>query len=138
MRATSGFVGATLLLVAAAAVAADPQTAVNEEGFIQRWRVIAPIPLDSGQSGAEGLDKAQIRNEAGLKPKAGERVTAGGKELAWKEHTCPEHLLDFNALLGGQTEDSVAYAVTFIESPEEHRGVKMKTGSDDQAKVYLN
>ena len=138
MRATSGIVGATLLLLAAAAVAADQQTGVNEEGFIQRWLVLAPIPLESGQSGAEGLDKMQVKDEADLKPKAGDRVKAGGKELTWKEHTCPEHLLDFNALLGGQTEDSVAYAVTYIESPEEHRGVKMKTGSDDQAKVFLN
>ena len=47
-------------------------------------------------------------------------------------------LLDFNAFLGGQTEDSVAYAVTFIVAPEELKDVKMKTGSDDQCKVYLN
>src|SRR5439155_25247816 len=58
--------------------------------------------------------------------------------LVWKEHTCKEHLLDFNALLGAQTEDSVAYAVTTVVAPEELKGIKMKTGSDDQAKVYLN
>jgi hypothetical protein len=118
--------------------AADQQTGVNQEGFVQRWLVLAPIPLESGQSGAEGLDKMQVKDEFKLKPKAGDRVKAGGKDLAWREYTCPEHLLDFNALLGGQTEDSVAYAVTFIDSPEELRGVKMKTGSDDQAKVFLN
>src|SRR5205823_10036058 len=32
----------------------------------------------------------------------------------------------------------VAYGVTFIVSPEERKGVRMKTGSDDQAKVWLN
>jgi hypothetical protein len=41
-------------------------------------------------------------------------------------------------LLGAETEDSVAYAVSYIAAPEELKGVKMKTGSDDQAKVYLN
>ncbi|HEV3023460.1 MAG TPA: hypothetical protein VGX76_13390, partial [Pirellulales bacterium] len=37
-----------------------------------------------------------------------------------------------------QTEDSVAYAATYIVAPKELKGVRMKTGSDDQCKVYLN
>ena len=41
-------------------------------------------------------------------------------------------------MLGAQTEDSVAYAVTYIVAPEELKGLKMKTGSDDQVKVFLN
>src|SRR2546421_736302 len=45
---------------------------------------------------------------------------------------------DFNGFLGAQTEDSVAYAVTYVVAPAEMKGVKMKTGSDDQCKVYLN
>ena len=65
-------------------------------------------------------------------------VKVGGKELTWKEHAFKDHLLDFNGFLGAQTEDSVAYAVTFIVSPEERKGVRMKTGSDDQAKLYIN
>jgi len=127
------------------AAAADPGTrgrgqpiVVNEEGFLQRWLVLAPIPLAENQSGADAVDKEQIKDEGKLRPKAGAKVKAGDKELTWKEHVCPEHLLDFNALLGAQTEDSVAYAVTYIVAPEELQGVRMKTGSDDQAKVYLN
>src|SRR5262249_40131072 len=53
-------------------------------------------------------------------------------------HTSDGHLLDFNAFLGAQTEDSVAYAVTFVTAPKELKDVKMKTGSDDQCKVFLN
>ncbi len=137
MRVTFGVVGAALLFLATA-VAADAQSGINEEGFVQRWLVLAPIPMAGGQSGADALGKEQVSGEAKLKPKAGATVRAGGKDLTWKEHTCKDHLLDFNALLGAETEDSVAYAVTYIECPEELKGVKMKTGSDDQVKVYLN
>jgi hypothetical protein len=138
MRATSWVLGLALLLPFVAAAAAEDKAGVNDEGFLQRWLVLAPIPLTDGQSGADGLEKQQLKDEAKLKPKAGDKVKVGDKELTWKEHTCKEHLLDFNDLLGATTEDSVAYAVTFVVAPEEMKGVKMKTGSDDQAKVYLN
>jgi hypothetical protein len=137
MRATPWVLGASLVLLSAA-VAADEKSGISEEGFIQRWLVLAPVPLEAGQGGADALDKEQVKDEAKLKPKAGAKVKVGDKELAWKEHVCKEHLLDFNALLGGQTEDSVGYAVSFVVAPEELKGVKLKTGSDDQAKVYLN
>jgi hypothetical protein len=137
MRATSWILGTSLLLFTAFA-AADEKSGVSEDGFIQRWLVLAPIPLAENQSGADALDKEQLKDEAKLKPKAGAKVKVGDKELSWKEHVCKEHLLDFNGLLGGQIEDSVAYAATFVVAPEELKGVKMKTGSDDQVKVYLN
>jgi hypothetical protein len=79
-----------------------------------------------------------LKEEAKLKPKAGDKIKVGDKELTWKEYFAKEHLLDFNDFLGKETEDSVGYAVTFIVSPEELKSVKMKTGSDDQCKVFLN
>jgi hypothetical protein len=141
MRATSWLLGPSLLLllvVVAAADDKDDKPGIDDDGFIQRWLVLAPIPLEENQSGADALDKEQLKGEAKLKPKSGAKVKVGDKELAWKEHVCKEHLLDFNTFLGGQTEDSVAYAVTFIVAPEDLKGVKMKTGSDDQVKVFLN
>src|SRR5262245_28165440 len=138
MRTTSWVLGFALSLLAAGAARADEQSGLNEEGFVQRWLVLAPIPLAENQSGAEALDKEQVKDEAALKGKAGAKVKVGEKELTWKEHVCKEHLLDFNDLLGGQTEDSVAYAVTFVVAPDDLKGVRMKTGSDDQVKVYLN
>jgi hypothetical protein len=138
MRATSCVLATCLLLAFSGTSRADDKSGVNDEGFIQRWLVLAPIPMEENQSGADALAKEQVKDEGKLKPKAGEKVKVGKKELTWKEHISPEHLLDFNALLGGTTEDSVAYAVTWIVAPEEMKGVKMKTGSDDQAKVYLN
>jgi hypothetical protein len=127
-----------LLALPAGAAAGGDESGLDGEGFVQRWLVLAPIPLAEGQSGADGLDKEQVAGEAKLRPKAGDKVTVGGKGLVWKEHACKDHLLDLNAVLGAETEDSVAYAVSYVVAPEEMTGVKMKTGSDDQAKVYLN
>ena len=138
MRATSWVLGLALLLLVVAAAAAEDKPGVNDEGFIQRWLVLAPIPFADNQSGGDALAKEQLKDEAKLKPKAGDKVKIGDKELGWKEHVCKEHLLDFNAILDAVTEDSVAYAVTFVVAPDELKNVKMKTGSDDQAKVYLN
>jgi hypothetical protein len=122
----------------AVAAHADNTRGVNGDGFIQRWLVLAPIPLAENQSGADALDKEQVKEEAKLKVKAGHTVKVGDKALIWKEHTCKDCVLDFNFLLGALTEDSVAYAVSYVVAPEELKSVKMKTGSDDQAKVYLN
>jgi len=137
MRTTAWIVGLALPLLLAAN-AADDKSGVNDDGFLQHWLVLAPIPFAENESGGDALNREQIPGEAKLKPKAGDTAKAGGKDLTWKEHTCPEHLLDFNAFLGAQTEDSVAYAVTFVVAPAELKDVKMKTGSDDQCKVYLN
>jgi len=124
-------------LTCAAAAADDDKDTFTDEGFIRTWLVLCPIPLDDGQSGADGLGKEQIKDEVKLAPKDGDKVKAGTKELTWKKHKTPEHMVDFNAILGQQTEDSVGYAVCYVVADNEMK-VRMKTGSDDQLKVYLN
>src|SRR5262245_51865759 len=126
------------LLAMASAARGDEKSGLNDEGFVQEWLVLAPIPFGASQNGAEALDKEQVKDEAKLKPKAGDKIKVGDKDLVWKSHRCKEHFLEFNEYLGATTEDSVGYAVTFVVAPEELKGVKMKTGSDDQAKVFLN
>jgi hypothetical protein len=127
-----------LLLLVVPSFAADKDEPFTDEGFLRTWLVLAPIPLDEGQSGADGLAKEQVKDEAKLQPREGDKVKAGTKELVWKKHQTPEHLVDFNAILGAQTEDSVAYAICYLVADAEMKGLKMKTGSDDQLKVYLN
>jgi hypothetical protein len=130
---------AVVLLAAAPLPAADKdEPAFTDEGFVRSWLVLCPIPLDDGQNGADGLDKEQIKDEAKLQPKEGDKVKVGTKELTWKKHQNPEHMVDFNAILGAQTEDSVGYAVCYLVADKELKDLKMKTGSDDQLKVYLN
>jgi hypothetical protein len=137
MRLTPCLLTAGLFLAIMPAARADEKSGVNDEGFMQKWLVLAPFPLGATESGAGGLDREVVKDEAKVKPKAGDKVKADDKEVAWKEFSAKEHLLDFNAFLGAQTEDAIGYAVTYITSPSE-MSVKMKTGSDDQCKVWLN
>lgn len=137
MRVTSGLLGLALVLCGTGAAAADDKAGTDSDGFVQQWLVLAPIPLKEGESGADGLGREAIPGEAALKPKAGDKIKAGDKELAWKAYAAKDHLLDFNGHLGAQTEDAIGYAVTYVTAPADMT-VRMKTGSDDQCKVWLN
>jgi hypothetical protein len=137
MRMTSGLLGLAVVLMGTSATFADEKAGTDGEGFIQQWLVLAPIPLKDGEDGATGLGREAIADEAKLKPKAGDKIKAGDKELAWKAYAAKDHLLDFNGYLGAQTEDAIGYAVTYVTVGEDMT-VKMKTGSDDQCKVWLN
>lgn len=65
-------------------------------------------------------------------------MSTGGSELKWKEVAQEDYVIDFNAILKGVTERSVAYAVCYIRLEAGQRGLQMLVGSDDEAKVYLN
>jgi hypothetical protein len=125
-----------LLLVGS--VRAEEDFKPDDQGFIRNWLVLAPLPYGDAQTGTEALAKQQVPSEAKLKPKEGDKIKTGDKELTWKKHKCEEHLLDLNGLLGQTTENSVAYAVCYLVTDEKMPDLTLKTGSDDQAKVYLN
>ena len=108
------------------------------QGFLQTWLLLLPLPFDSGESGAQALDRQQLPDEASLRPRPGERVTVGGRPRRWQEHRSRKAVVDFNAVLGGVAGRSVAYAVCYIESDKARDGLWLQVGSDDQAKVYLN
>jgi len=110
----------------------------RDEGAIKRWLILAAIPLAAGQSGAEGLEVEQIEGEGRLRRTAGETSTIKNGELKWQEVALEDYAIDFNAILGRVTPQSVAYAVCYIRSEAEQRGLQMLVGSDDEAKVYLN
>jgi WD40 repeat protein len=71
----------------------------HAKGFIQRWLLLLPFPY-SGESGEQALDQQQLGAEAQLRPRPGQSVRIGDKELVWQEYRSPEAVLDFNALLG--------------------------------------
>jgi len=110
----------------------------GEPGAIQQWLVLAPIPFvgQTNTAAVKALDEEQIPREAWLRPRAGDRVTAGGQELAWRE--ARGYVIDFNQLLNKPTEWSVAYAIAYLQSDAARTGLQMHVGSDDEAKIYLN
>jgi hypothetical protein len=116
----------------------ERQIIARARDSIRQWLVLAPIALATGQSGAEGLNIEQIEGEGQLRPKAGEARFIGSGELKWREVALTNEVMDFNAILGQETTQSVAYAVCYLRSEPEQRGLQMLVGSDDEAKVYLN
>jgi hypothetical protein len=138
MRTRAGLLGLSLFVVCNVVAARPDTNGLDSEGFIQKWLVLAPIPSAAGDSGSDALSKQQVKEEARFKPKAGDKLKVGGTELTWKAHTCTDYLLDFNFLLGGTTEDSVGYAVTYVTAPDVMKDIKMKIGSDDECKIWLN
>jgi WD40 repeat protein/serine/threonine protein kinase len=111
---------------------------VRARESIKQWLILAPISLATGQTGMEGLDIQQIEGEGQLRPRAGEPKSIVGGESKWRMVSLTNEVIDFNAILGRLTEHSVAYAVCYLQSEAEQRGLQMLVGSDDAAKVYLN
>jgi len=119
----------------------ERQRTARDRDSIKQWLVLEPIALATGQSGAEGLDVEQIEGEARLKPKAGETTVTEGGELKWREVALADYeecVIDINEIFGQRTEHGVAYAVSYIRSEAEQRGLQMLVGSQDESKVYLN
>jgi len=125
-------------VVAGKEAVADDKSGIDGEGFVRQWLILLPIPFAANESASDAFNREQIKDEAGLKPKAGDKVKVGDKELTWQKTTAASYLLDFNAILGKENDDNVAYAVSYIVAPKELKGIKMKIGSDDQCRVYLN
>jgi WD40 repeat protein len=116
----------------------------RDEGAIRSWLILAPIPLRPDEFEGAGLDNQQLSGEGNLRPWAGKRELVGGQEFVWNEHRLTNYLVDFNQVLGptptGQAVHNhcVAYAVCYITADETQSDLRLKIGSDDEAKVYLN
>jgi WD40 repeat protein/serine/threonine protein kinase len=124
------------------AVAAQHGKAIRAQdlGAIKQWLVLAPIPFQdqTGEGALKALDQQQVSQEPGLRPRAQDQVQVGASALVWNALQQQDYLLDFNQLLGKNTEWSLAYAVFYIQSEAARTGIVMKVGSDDEAKIYLN
>ena len=138
---TKSMIATGVLLLSGFAVQSElgpGEFAPDKEGFIRDWLLLSPIQLASDSDGATAIDKNQVPDEGQLKPKAGDKVTVGGKELTWKKVKADDYFLDLNAIAKDQTDKTVAYAVCYVRTEAERTGLHLKMGSNDQGKVYLN
>jgi WD40 repeat protein/serine/threonine protein kinase len=110
----------------------------DARGFIQAWLLLLPLPLAQGETGEEGLDRHQLPGEGQLRPRPGEPVLVGGREYVWREYRSPWPFVKFNAVLRQVAEQSVVYAVCYVESDHDRDGLWVQCGADNQSKVYLN
>ncbi len=114
------------------------EVSFTDDGHIKVWLLLAPIPLADGESQADAVDKVQVKDEAKLAPKAGDKVKVGKEELTWTKQVAEDFYFDFNKMIGSEKEQAVGYAVTYIVADDEMKDVTLKIGSDDGFKIWLN
>jgi hypothetical protein len=119
---------------AAAADALRP----DSEGFIRHWVMLAPVVLRDGETCAEALLKNQIKDEAELRPKAGDKVKVAGKELVWQNIIASTNYFDFNEVLKSINDHAAGYMVTYLECEQEMPDVIVAVASNDQGRIYFN
>jgi hypothetical protein len=110
----------------------------DAEGYIRHWVMLAPVALRDGETCAEALLKEQIKDEAALRPKAGDKVKIGTKELVWQNITASTNHFDFNEVLKSINDHAAGYMVTYIECEEEMPDVIVAVASNDQGRIYFN
>src|SRR6476659_1938733 len=93
--ATIGWAALFGLLISTASAAESLRP--DSEGYIRHWVMLAPIPLPERDTGTDSLFKEQIRGEATIRPKAGDKSKIDGKELTWQNITASTNYFDFNA-----------------------------------------
>lgn len=132
----------TLAAVAALALfsvnASAAELRPDSEGYIRDWVMLAPVALPEGESCAEALLKSQLPNEAALRPKAGDKVKASGKELTWRNVTAATNYFDFNETLKSINDHVAGYMVTYIECDADIPEVVLAVASNDQGRIYFN
>ena len=128
------------LIVAALAwlVPAVPQTpALDGEGFIRSWLVLAPIAID-GESGASEIDREFFKGEGAVTPRAGDKVMVGASEQTWRAHQTSDYFIDFLQSFGKQRGEYVAgYAVAYVVA-DQAMPVTLALSTNDQGKAWLN
>ena len=123
-----------LMSKAAAADALRP----DAEGYIRHWVMLAPVALRDGETCAEALLKEQLKDEAALRPKAGDKVRISGKDLVWRNITASTNYFDFNEVLKSINDHVAGYMVTYIECEKEMPDVIVAVASNDQGRIYFN
>jgi hypothetical protein len=131
---TFGFVGLTGLLTLGAANALQS----DSEGYIRNWVMLAPIALSEGEAGTDAIFKEQIKDEGALRPRSGDKVKIGGKELTWQNIIASTSYFDFNAILKVVNDHAAGYMVTYIECETEKPDVIMAVASNDEGRIYFN
>lgn len=110
----------------------------DSEGYIRDWLMLAPVALPEGETCAEALLKEQIKNEAALRPKAGDKVKVRGKELTWQHIKAATNFFDFNTVLKSMNDHVAGYMVTYVECDAETPDVVLAVASNDQGRIYFN
>jgi hypothetical protein len=130
----------------AARAAEGGDSSIAPDGRLNEWLLLGPIPAqeagdtaDVGKARQQGFESDLLENaggEAEVSPSSGDKVTARGKEYAWRAHESNDDVIDLAEIFGA-SDFAVAYAAASFESPEAETRI-VGLGSDDAVRVWLN
>jgi hypothetical protein len=118
--------------------------AVDARGFIHRWLVLEPVPVQGRLSEAavqEALKLAALPETGDTLPKHGETVTLNGSTHAWHALDTRNYnvnLYHFAWALSKPTSNAVFWAMTVVDSPREMQNVRLAIGSNAASRWWLN
>ena len=112
---------------------------LDDEGYVRTWLILSPVNYAPLVTAWGELGRQQIPREAALRPRAGDKATVAGTDLTWTAFSGKDASLDLAAATAAKTSHNMlGYAVSYVHTPVARSKVKLKTGSSDQGKFYLN
>ncbi|MBN2591746.1 MAG: hypothetical protein JXA96_17905 [Sedimentisphaerales bacterium] len=115
----------------------------NNMGFIQRWLLLEPIAASGDtQTAVQATVKSgHFTDELTILPKEGDKVSVNSQELTWQAVDTDEYnvnLYYFAELVGTNCNNSLFWAVTYINCPEEVKDVRLAVGSNSASVWWVN
>jgi hypothetical protein len=108
-----------------------------DDGFLRKYLFLGPVSVQ-GTPGAQAIHKDWLGGEAALKPAAGTRTRTTAGELTWKACDAPDGMTDLHAASGKQADFSAGYWAAYLVCEKDFKDLKLRMGSDDQGKVWIN
>jgi hypothetical protein len=122
--------------------------APDADGFIQRWLILEPIPIQirSNAQLNDSFVQATVKTEYfpdqyTVIPHDGDKVTVNGAELTWHAvdtSTYHVNLYHFARALSKPAFNILFWAITIVNCPEVIRNVRLAVGSNAASIWWLN
>jgi hypothetical protein len=120
----------------------------DADGFIQRWLVLEPIPIQirSNAQLNDGFVQTTIKtdyfpNQYTVIPRDGDKVTVNGSELLWHAVDSSSYnvnLYHFARSLNKPAFNILFWAVTIVNCPGEMQNVRLAVGSNAASIWWVN
>jgi len=118
--------------------------AVDARGFIHRWLVLEPVPVQGRLTETavqEALKIAALPDTGDALPKGGDTVTVNGVTLRWHALESSNYNLNlyhFAWSLSKPTSNVLFWVATTVDSPREMANVRLAIGSNAASVWWLN
>jgi hypothetical protein len=120
-----------------------PTQPVDTRGFIHRWRVLEPVPVEGRltETAVQEALKLAALPDAGAHADDGAKITVNGAEYAWHALETVHYNLNlyhFAWSLSKPTSNVVFWVETVVDAPHELPNVRLAIGSNAASRWWLN